>query len=228
MSNTFYIAPAPEKAVRHLRAVSLLLLMIAAVAAYLASTVETAAFDWWVTAASALLTAGLGLMFWRDGCLARNRKIRIAAHVLHVQGLLGDRRIPIDALLLDHAAVLDLSEHHHLQPATRTRGLHIAGYRAGWFTTADGTSALVYLTCTDRTVHLPTSRGYHLLASVNDPEALLAALRAVPVARRRTSCQVPASSRERWTRPSSVPGPLIEGSLVPARHRRCGGPQANA
>ena len=57
------------------------------------------------------------------------------------------------------------------------------GYRSGWFKLEGGERALLYLTDVQRAVYVPTTEGYGVLLSPSDPDAFVAALRALPAAR---------------------------------------------
>jgi hypothetical protein len=57
-------------------------------------------------------------------------------------------------------------------------GTGLPGYQSGWFRLANGESALVYLTDRSKAVHIPTTLGYSLLLSPDDPDGFLAALGA--------------------------------------------------
>ena len=50
-------------------------------------------------------------------------------------------------------------------------GTAVDGYRAGWFDLKNGERALLYMTDPSRVVCLPTTDGYMLMLSVQDPTA---------------------------------------------------------
>lgn len=58
-------------------------------------------------------------------------------------------------------------------------GTAVPGYRSGWFRLANGEKALLYLTASDRVVHVPTTEGFSLLLSVSEPERFVEQLRSV-------------------------------------------------
>ena len=88
-------------------------------------------------------------------------------------------RIPADHLRGGSARVLDLGHAGGLQPAVRTLGLGLPGYRAGWFRLKNGDKALLYVTDPTRVVYIPTRTGYSLMLSVREPDAFVKALREV-------------------------------------------------
>jgi hypothetical protein len=58
-------------------------------------------------------------------------------------------------------------------------GTAFPSYRAGWFRLRNGEKALLYLTDSRRAVYVPTTRGYSLLFSPQQPERFVERLRAV-------------------------------------------------
>jgi hypothetical protein len=64
-----------------------------------------------------------------------------------------------------------------LRPRSRRLGTGLPGYAAGWFRLNNGERALVYLTRPKPVLYVPTTLGYSLLLSPQDPENLLAAIR---------------------------------------------------
>jgi hypothetical protein len=55
-------------------------------------------------------------------------------------------------------------------------GTGLPGYQAGWFRLRNGEKALVYLTDRRRAVYVPTTAGYDVLLSPEDPDGFLRAL----------------------------------------------------
>jgi hypothetical protein len=49
----------------------------------------------------------------------------------------------------------------------------LPGYQSGWFRLVNGQRALVYVTSWHRVLYVPTSAGYSLLLSPQDPEGML-------------------------------------------------------
>ena len=103
---------------------------------------------------------------------------------LRVRGTLYGRRVPGAALRPDAARAVDLAAEPALAPVRRTNGLGLPGYGAGWFRLASGERALAFLTDPARVVHVPTTAGYALLLSVDDPGGFVRALRAAQPAGR--------------------------------------------
>ena len=108
---------------------------------------------------------------------SRHARCEVSADGLRIAGDLYGRRIPLEALRLDGARVLDLRRDKEYQLKWRTNGAGLPGYSAGWFKLRNGEKSLAFVTDKQRVLYLPTSRGYSLLLSLAEPEALLEALR---------------------------------------------------
>lgn len=64
-----------------------------------------------------------------------------------------------------------------LRPSLRSNGVGFPGYKADWFKLRNGRKGLLFVTDTDRIVHIPTQHEYDLLLSVDAPDRFLDALR---------------------------------------------------
>jgi hypothetical protein len=98
---------------------------------------------------------------------------------LRLRGDLYGRMIPASALRGGSTRIVDLANTRELQPRWRTLGTAFPSYRAGWFRLRNGEKALLYLTDSRRAVYIPTTRGYSLLLSPQQPERFVERLRAV-------------------------------------------------
>ncbi len=107
---------------------------------------------------------------------SRHSRVEIGGERLRLAGDLWGRSIPLAALDLGGARALDLLRAPEHRPVSRRLGTGLPGYAAGWFRLANGEKALVYLTDWRRVAYVPTTEGYSLLLSVDDPQALLRAL----------------------------------------------------
>jgi len=107
---------------------------------------------------------------------SQHSRVEIGADRLRLVGDLWGRSIPLAALDLGRAQVLDLARAPERRPASRRLGTGLPGYASGWFRLANGEKALLYLTDWRRVAYVPTTEGYSLLLSVEDPQALLDAL----------------------------------------------------
>lgn len=109
----------------------------------------------------------------------RRRRVELEDGVLRVVAGLNTARVPAAAIDLDRARIVSLDEHEALRPGIKTFGTALPGYRAGHFRRFDGARSFVLLTTQDRVLLLPERSGRRLLLSLEQPQALLDALRAV-------------------------------------------------
>lgn len=127
---------------------------------------------WVATAGAALTLVVLCLLQWR-------RSVAIESGMLVVRAGLNTRRIPVAAIELERARILDLERQAELLPGRKTLGASLPGYQTGWFHTRQWGKGFYLLTERRRVLWLPEREGRHLLLSLHDPQVLLAALNAM-------------------------------------------------
>lgn len=138
----------------------------------------------WVLVPVALVLAVVVAVLALSASGAWASRFEVSQAGLRIRGDFYGRFVPVDALRVDAARRVDVGSGAELRPRLRTWGTGLPGYLSGWFRLANGERALVYLTDRRKAVHVPTSMGYSLLLSPDDPDAFLAALRAAgPAAR---------------------------------------------
>jgi hypothetical protein len=103
----------------------------------------------------------------------RTTRYQVTESGLTIRGTLYGRTIPWDALAVADARHVNLSTERPLQPTLRTNGIGLPGYQAGWFRLRQSGKGLLFVTDRSRVVAIPTTLGYTLLLSVNDPLAFL-------------------------------------------------------
>jgi hypothetical protein len=130
---------------------------------------------WWlIIVVVAVVLAGALILV-----LAQTPKFEVSPEGLHISGNPFGRTIPAADLRLDGAHVVDFATSPDLRPKWRTMGLGLPGFKAGWFRLYDGETALVFLSDAKPALYIPTTAGYSLLISPQDPDGLLASLRAI-------------------------------------------------
>lgn len=131
----------------------------------------------WFFAVIGLVLVGvlalMGYLAWST----RNARLTVSPAGLRIQGDFFGRLIPLKALVLDQAAVTDLSTDKDFQPKWRTMGTALPGYAAGWFKLRNGQKGLLFVTDRTRVARIPTTEGYTVMVSVSDPAALIDALK---------------------------------------------------
>jgi hypothetical protein len=133
-------------------------------------------------ARAVLVTVALvGLLILGLGALIRRRSVRIEAGLLVVRAAVYTLRLAPAAIHLAQARVVDLDERRELRPRWKTNGYALPGFYAGHFRGA-GLRERLFCLLTDRrrVLVLPLHDGRRLLLSLEHPQALLDALRAMP------------------------------------------------
>lgn len=108
---------------------------------------------------------------------SRHARVEVSPAGLRVVGDLYGRPVPREVLRLDDARQLDLRADREHQPVLRTNGTGLPGYLAGWFRLRNGEKALVFLTERSRVLYVPTTAGYSVVLSLENPQEVLDALR---------------------------------------------------
>lgn len=113
------------------------------------------------------------LLLWA----VRRRRIVLSDGVLDATATFYRRRLPVAALDLDKARIVNLDEHREWRPLFKTNGVGLPGLRAGWFRSRGFVKMFCLLTTRDRVLVLPELAGGVLLLSAERPQELLQALR---------------------------------------------------
>jgi hypothetical protein len=104
---------------------------------------------------------------------SRNSRVEVSVDRIRVVGDFWGREIPFGLLNVSAARILDLGEAPEYSPKRRTLGTGLPGYSSGWFRLRNGEKALVYLTQGREVVYVPTSDGYSLLLSLDEPREFI-------------------------------------------------------
>jgi PH (Pleckstrin Homology) domain-containing protein len=131
----------------------------------------------WIALLIALILVGAGATLYLSLRGRSSARFEVSPAGLRLRGDLYGRLVPANALRLDAARAVDLRLETSLTPAVRTMGTALPGYRAGWFRLRDGEKALCYLTDNTRVAYVPTTAGYAVLVSVENPSLFLQSLR---------------------------------------------------
>lgn len=111
--------------------------------------------------------------------LIRRRRVEIEAGELRVHAGMYSRRIAPGELDLADARIIDLRERTELRPVLKLMATRLPGLKLGHFRLRDRSRAFVLLTDPSRVLVLNERSGRRLLVSVDKPQALLEALRAM-------------------------------------------------
>jgi hypothetical protein len=105
------------------------------------------------------------------------RDVALTDKGLRVRTLPWSWTIPLDQFELERAEIVDLAARPELMPGMKLIGARLPGYRAGLFRLRDKRRASVLLTDLQRVLLLPRRDGSVLMLSLQQPDALLQALR---------------------------------------------------
>ena len=134
---------------------------------------------WWVFLAAGVLLASIFAMLAVSMLGSRTARFEVDAGGLRIRGDFYGRRIPAAVIRADEARRVDLASEPELRPKLRTWGTGLPGYQAGWFRLASGEKALLYVTDRRKMVYVPTTAGYGLLLSPDDPDGFVSALKGM-------------------------------------------------
>lgn len=130
----------------------------------------------WILVPVVLLMTGVLTVLTISVLGSRTSRFTLSRDGLRLQGDLYGRFIPAGQLRPGMARRIDAATSAELRPTRRTMGTGMPGYRAGWFRLANGERALLYLTDASKAVYIPTTDGYSVLVSPEDPDGFLATL----------------------------------------------------
>lgn len=131
----------------------------------------------WMPAIICLLLVAVLMALAFTAYSSRNSRIEIDVDRIKLVGDFWGREIPFNLLDVSGARILDLNRDSQYAPKRRTFGTGLPGYASGWFRLRSGDKALVYLTRRNKVVYVPTSDGYSLLLSIEQPERFIESLR---------------------------------------------------
>jgi hypothetical protein len=135
---------------------------------------------WFLTAIVGPILIGVFALLVATARGSAASRFELSHEGLRIRGDLYARMIPRSIILADSAKVVNLATERQLAPTMRTMGTSVPGYNSGWFRLRNGRKALLYLTDRTRAVHVPTTAGYDLLISPQDPERFVDRLRNGP------------------------------------------------
>lgn len=132
----------------------------------------------WLLPILALVAAILWLSWVR-------RSVTTGGGMLRVRAGVHSHTVPFDAIDADAARIVDLDERTELRPFVKTFGSSMPGLQMGHFRLRDRGRAFVLLTARRKVLLLPVRDGRRILLSLQQPQALVDAIRAARAASRR-------------------------------------------
>lgn len=104
-------------------------------------------------------------------------RVNVSDRGIDFRGDLLHKVVPLADLQLQDARIVDLDYEPEFQPHLKLYGAGLPWYRSGWFRLKDRETALLALDRSRQAVYIPTTRGFAILVSPEDPSAFLNALR---------------------------------------------------
>ena len=127
---------------------------------------------WFIAVAGVILAIVLIALAY-TAYSSRNSRVEIGNDRIRLVGDLWGREIPFQLINIADARILDLHKKSDLAPRRRTFGTGLPGYASGWFKLRNGEKALVYLSRSTDVAYVPTTDGYSLLLSVENPHMFI-------------------------------------------------------
>ena len=124
---------------------------------------------WFIALIGLFLTFILAILVYTAYSSLHSR-VELSSNRLRLVGDFWGRTIPLESLYVSEARILDLDRRSDYALKRRTFGTGLPGYASGWFRLRNGEKALVYLTRREHVIYIPTSLGYSLLLSIEEPE----------------------------------------------------------
>ena len=127
----------------------------------------------WFIAIICIILATVFMALAYTAYSSQNSRVEIDSDRIRLVGDFWGREIPFELIQLSDARILDLHRKSELAPRRRTFGTGLPGYASGWFKLRNGEKALAYLSRWSDVVYLPTTEGYSLLLSLENPYSFL-------------------------------------------------------
>ncbi|MBP7382210.1 hypothetical protein KBA39_07385 [Myxococcota bacterium] len=127
-----------------------------------------------ISAVVALATVGV---FGYIGMTMNHMFIQTDVDTVKVRIPMYTRTIKKTDILVDQVRVVDMNSSNAPRLGMRTNGIGMPGLLGGWYRLQGGGKVLAAITDRTSVMVIPTSLGYDIMASVKNPDALIAALR---------------------------------------------------
>ena len=124
----------------------------------------------WLIAVICVILAAVFMALAYTAYSSQKSRVELDNGRIRLVGDFWGREIPLERLNVSDARILDLGKNTEHAPRRRTFGTGLPGYASGWFKLRNGEKALVYLSRRTDVAYVPTTEGYSLLLSVNNPD----------------------------------------------------------
>jgi hypothetical protein len=124
-----------------------------------------------------VLMIGLLALFFSTGWGFNHISSIVSPAGLEFKGPYYGQTFDKSKLKLSEARIVNLEEEKDLKPHKRMKGLGMAQLTYGWWKLHNGQKALVAISDMQHAVYIPTTEGFPVIVSPEDPNAFLSALR---------------------------------------------------
>ena len=104
---------------------------------------------------------------------AVSSKLIVSDDVLVISIPMYGKTLALADVDIEGISVITADERNHFRPAVRTNGLGLPGYGVGWFRLRNGSRALVAVGSRGPSIHIPTSLGFSILATIENPDSFV-------------------------------------------------------
>ena len=106
--------------------------------------------------------------------------LAVTAEALRIEDTLSPKSFPPGAVDMTTLRSVDLDMEPQLKPTKRIKGLRSREYRAGWFQSADGQPAIVYLAKEHRAIYFwDKTENVRVLIGSSKPEEVITQMRSL-------------------------------------------------
>jgi hypothetical protein len=100
----------------------------------------------------------------------KNTNISIKGDEVIINSFMYGRKIPIENILIDEIAAVNLNENKELDISYRTNGINIPNFHSGWMKLKNKQKALAFITDKESVLYLPTKDFIILFSMKNTSE----------------------------------------------------------
>lgn len=111
-------------------------------------------------------------LFVYTGYSMKNGRFEVTDQGLAIKTGAYGRFIPKEIIVRENVRTLNLNTFDEYKPRWRTNGIGLPGYSEGWFKLKNGEKALLFVTDSSKVVYIPTTKGYSIILSPQNPEQL--------------------------------------------------------
>ena len=143
----------------------------------IALTPANTSFFYIIAAIVGTLLVGIVGLFVYLGYSLGHASLTIDDQALEIKAGTNSTRVPRSAIKSSEVRLVEPGSDPGLRTVRRTNGVALKSLRSGWFQLENGEKAFLWMTRDSRAVYVPTTEGYSLLVTPENPDQLLQAIR---------------------------------------------------